>query len=413
MPPRRIWAYLLGAAVVSGGYALWALGTSSRTDSSVPRSGLSFEPTQEQRAAMHALRSGLSKDNPRFAVEDARQKSNAKLFTHMAATSEEPHVVRAALEAIQSAYSSRSARKQAPDADLDRALVKHLRSERADIASAAFEATRIPLMSEQPGSELISNLVKLAGPSEPAPRRHAALEALNLLRPDKRSSGVLECFELALSAEQPHSVSAALFALAQSGASFEAIGAQRSKTLGRTVFSLAKHVDPGVRGRAFALLRELEWLVEPARRYTKAKELLEDPHAYVRAEAVAVVAHARRAPAIHRLMVLVDDLSIAEYELIGWTALDGTPGRLSHRLSGRKRVAEAALYAIRSLSSDPETSSDVDAGTPSDAQPWSALSLTLGGRGQDEGKVRENAELAKSWYRLASTQIPLEASITN
>jgi hypothetical protein len=390
-PPGSFWLGLMVVTLASGGYGVWRHFAREARTGDAPPSGLEFEPNAEQRQKLEQLRARLSQSSPRFAPEDARQKANAKLFTYMAGTSEEPLVVEASLDAIQSAYSSRSSRKEAPDADLDRVLLKHLRSSRSGAASAAFRAARIPLMTEQPGAELISGLAELARTAE-APRRLAALEALDLIRPDNRGPEVLETFESALSAREAELVSTALFALAQSEPSLRLEREQAPRRLGSRLLALTGHSDPGVRGRALAALAELDGIAEAEAKSTQAAKLLADGHPYVRAQAADALARLGATWAIHRLIELVEDVSPAFYELTGWTALDGHAGRLVHELPGRKRVAEAALYAIQSLGASTE-------------QAGGAFELSLG-RSQNEGALRENAERAKAWYARARASLP-------
>jgi hypothetical protein len=99
--------------------------------------------------------------------------------------------------------------------------------------------------------------------------------------------------------------------------------------------------------------------------------------------------------AVHLLIEHVGDLTLARYELRGWSELDGSPGALIHELPGRKRVAEAALFGIASLSESLE-------GSPS-------LKIGLGRQPTDE-LVLANAEIAKAWYRAHQQRIPSDPS---
>lgn len=403
---RPIWLGVLVLVVGSSGYAVWKLATNAAPESATvrqPASDLEFVPDAEQLKTMDALRGRLSEVNPSFAAEDTRARANAKLFTYMAGTSEEPRVVRASLEAIQKAYSSRSSLKEAPDADLARVLAKHLRSGQPAIALAAFEATRIPLMTDRPRPELCALLAEMSGPAEPPARRYAALEALNLIRPDQRNPEVLAAFQAALSATEPHLVSTALYALAQSGPSFQVVGA--SQTLGPSVVALTTHADAGVRGRALALLMELQGVAEPPWIAAKARQMLDDAQPFVRAQAAAVLEQLREPSAIHALMAHVDDLGVARHVLEGWLSLDGSAGQLTHGLPGRRRVAESALFAIRSLSAA-EAASSAGPADAAELPPWRPFVVTLGGPAQTDELVRQNAELAKAWYRTASALLP-------
>lgn len=407
---------LAAVALASAGYGIWTvLGTSRPSHAESPRSGLEFEPNEEQRQRLQSLRASLDESNPHFSNEDARQKSNAKLFTYMAATSEEPQVIQAALEAIQSAYSARSERKEIPDADLDKVLLKYMQSETPSIAAAAFAAVRIPLLTDEPRIDLMAAVARMAGPNESPARRYAALEALNLIRPNRRSQEVLAAFTSALEAEQSHLVSAALSGLTLSGPTLNDDGSQL-EGLGSRVLALTDHGDPGVRGNAIALLAEIPGLVEAPIRLGKAREHLKDSHAFPRAEAIDCLERSRDVSAIHRLIGLVEDLGIARYDLVGWTGLDGTPGRIVHALPGRRLVAEAALYAIRSLSEIAAPSSgELGVGAQSSTEARKGrvlreLELTIGGPQQTDDLLKKNAEFVQDWYGRSREQIPSESA---
>lgn len=187
---------------------------------------------------------------------------------------------------------------------------------------------------------------------------------------------------------------------------------------------MVAHADPGVRGRALDLLAGQAWLAEPAVLAARAREGLADAHPYVRAQAADVLARMRQVPAIHRLMHLVDDMQVARYDCVGWTTLDGSAGRLEHTLSGRRRVAEAALFAIRTLSaldqtagnqpaqdqaaSDPGASAQHSESQYSKRRDSSVLVLTIGGPHQSDEDVSKNAEVAKAWYQAARARIANE-----
>jgi hypothetical protein len=374
-----------GALVVLA--ALWLLGPKcSGGDPAPERSGLDFVPGEEERRRIEGLRAHLSKQNRRFPAREAREKSNAKLFTYLAATSEESHVIEAALEAIELAYSPRSPRKEAPDADLDRVLLKHLHSDNPSIAVRALSAARLPLMMDRPSHDVTRALVEMAQAGNAPARRHAALEVLSSIRPHRRGSVVLEAFQEVLAAPEPHLVSLALFALEHSRRSFDADETLRSPTLGAHALELTGHADPGVRGRALSLLTELEWTLEPPAKFERALALLDDEHPYVRGVAADVLGRMGHAAALHHLVRCTDDLLPARYNLEGWTELGGKPGRLAHGLPGRVCVAEVVHDAMLSLGEG-------------------KLELALGPR-QTEESVKENARLARAWYELAKGEIP-------
>ncbi|HEY3499569.1 MAG TPA: hypothetical protein VGK73_32990 [Polyangiaceae bacterium] len=319
-------------------------------------------------------------------------ESDTKRLTRIAETSADPRVIEAAFADILTTYAARSTKKPGPDADLERAIVKHVGSDRPGTARAALEAARIALMAAEPRPGVTSAIVDLSSADRPAPRRYAALGALNLLRPDRRDASVLSAFERALDAKQPELVSFALLALSQSRASLEAAPEATRTGIARRVVTLLGHYDPGVRGHALLVLSEIRQLATFEERYQAAKRALTDRDAYVRAQGAELLGRSGEPLAIHLLIEHVRDLSPARYELRGFDELDGRPGTLVHEVPGRKRVAEAVLFAVLSLSRV------LDGSDP--------LVLTLGGPLASDALVLENAELARSWYDVRKQRIP-------
>lgn len=392
--PRRLFpkAALAALALVcaAGAGALWA--GRGEGGEERPRSRLQFQPNAEQRRKIEALRAQVRPDNPRFSPEEAHERANAKLFTYLADTSEETHVVLAALDAIQSAYAARSSRKETPDADLESVLSKHLRSPRDDVASAAFAAARVPLLMAAPPEGLTRGIAELCNPEQGPARHYAALEALDSIRPDRRAPHVLEAFERTLGATEPRFLSRALLALAQSGPSLAALPAPDRQRVARRVLELASHADPGVRGRSLAVLSEVESLVDAPTRLGSALEALKDAHPYVRGQAADILGRAAQPSAVHALIEHVGDLAPARYDLRGFTLLDGTTGTLEHVVPGRRRVADVAQLAIVTLAA---TLPDV-----------SAPVLTMRSRVESDESLARNARALRAWYDANAGRIP-------
>jgi hypothetical protein len=319
-------------------------------------------------------------------------KPSTQSITQIADTSEDPHVIAAALREVLTTYSSRSSQKPLPDAELERVLLKHVRSRDSLVYGAALSASRMPLMMANPSQELARAIADEAAPGSPTERRQAALEALMLLRPDWRGAPVLAAFEQALSAREPWLLSLALLALSQSAPSLTALPDADRLRIARSVLELGAHTDPGVRGRSLLVLAEVEGLVSPAERFSAGELHLADPHGYVRAQAADLLARCREPMGIHALVPLVGDLSAARYVLAGFSLIDGSAGELLHEVPGRARVAEAALLALLSLSQGL-------AGV-------SPLVLTLTGSAQSEALVLQNADIARAWYRSEADHVP-------
>jgi hypothetical protein len=361
------------------------------TQAAAPPAVRDVEPSAAREGNAESDRAASPGEARHTAKGPLSQEPDAQRLTYLAETSDDPRVVEASLAAILSTYAARSTRKPGPDADLERVLVKHVKSERPATAIAALAAARIVLMAEQPRDGVTSAISELAAPQSPPPRRYAALEALNQLRPDRRAAHVLVAFERALDASEPHLVSMALLAFSQSGPSLESLPEPARARLAKRVAALIGHYDPGVRGGALLAMAELPSLIDHGVRIAAGERALADRDAYVRARGADLLARCREPAAIHLLIEHIGDLTLARYELSGWSRLDGSPGTLVHELAGRKRVAEAALVAIRSLSES------LDGASP--------LRLKLG-RQPSNDVVLDNAAIASSWYEAHRGIIP-------
>jgi hypothetical protein len=317
--------------------------------------------------------------------------SDPKLLTRLAETTDDPRVVEATFAAILSTYASRSTRKPAPDEALSRAIVKHVSSERTSSVRAALNAARIPLMTAEPSETVTRAVVALAAPERDSARRYAAIETLNLIRPNRRDEAVLRAFESALDAKEPHLVAVALLALSQSRASVEAAAATTRERLASRVGVLLGHHDAGVRGHALLVLSEIPSLETAATRYRAALRALSDREPYVRGRAADLLTRGRDPAAIHVLIEHVQDLAPARYEQRGWTELGGREGVLVQEVPGRKRVADAALFGIAALA---------------ETLPGGRLVLTLGGSPASDAVVLQNAELARTWYLAENLRVP-------
>jgi hypothetical protein len=306
-------------------------------------------------------------------------------------TSHDPQAIQAALSAVLTTYASRSTRKPVPGAELERALVRHVRSGSGGIARAAFAAARVPLMTDAPGAELVDAIVGAAAAGQAPARRTLALEALNLMRPNRRGAPVLAAMEQALSAAEPEVVSQALFALANSGRSLATLSQATRLQLAQRVLELGGHPNPGVRGRALFVLAEVGDLVAGEARLAMALRQLRDAEPYVRAEAANLAGRCRAPRAIHALMAHIADLAAARYDL-SFVDIEGRASVAEHRVPGRPRVAESALFAILALSRELEVGK--------------ALELPLGGGVQPEARVLENVASVRRWYAEQVAQIP-------
>jgi hypothetical protein len=160
------------------------------------------------------------------------------------------------------------------------------------------------------------------------------------------------------------------------------------------LIALVGHADPGVRGRAAIVLGELTGWNQDMKPEAVAAitPLFSDAHPFVKSAACKAMTAARHVPAIHAMMGLLDDATSNTYDIDGWQTLTGTPGRVHHDGSAWSRVNDAALYAIKSLSSR--------AG-------GERFDYNVGH--QDvEGDLGRAADQARAWYRGARSSIPEE-----
>jgi hypothetical protein len=380
-PHLLLLAVCLPALAVAG---LWLRGRNS------PQASTSSRAPVEQQAPA-SVQADLRR--PQLAARPAQPEPSAvRSLASLAADSDDPAVVEAAFSSILSTHAARSTKKPGSDAELERAIAKHVKSARASTALAALGAARVPLMSAEP-SELVTNaIVEVASPDQPPARRYAGLDALNLIRPSRRSENVLAAFESALDAAEPELVSFALLALSQSRASLETAQKALRSRLAARVLELLGHADPGVRGHALLVLAEVPALVPAEARAALGRTATTDSAAFVRARAADLLARCGDPSAMHALIGLVADLAPARYELRGFTRLDGSAGVLVHELPGRKHVAEAALFALVTLSER------VDGTRP--------LALTLPERTAAPAELLQSAEIARAWYRSSQQRIP-------
>lgn len=347
---------------------------------------LDFVPTEQERKSLEALPGRINQKTRRFAYAEASKKSNAKLFMYLAATSDDPVVVAASLQAIQASYSHRSPQKEKPDADLDRVLTKHLGAKDPSILGRALMASRVSLMRPDPNPRLVDAIVKLAATHPDGPGRYGILDALNVLRAAARTPEVVGVFRSSLQSKEPYVLSAALNGLHQDAGKQKLTAELRDQVL-----ELTRNDNPGVRGRALQLLSSLGSDEHPPT-LEAARAALEDEHPYVRAEACEALARLGHKASIHELMGRIEDEERSLYDLRGWKLLDGRTGNVRHRVTKHARVQESALAAIASLSDEQLTLERID-------------------RKQAHASREKNIALTKAWYAKAKPTLPKPAPL--
>src|SRR5690606_25905125 len=129
-------------------------------------------------------------------------------------------------------------------------------------------------------------------PYKSGPGRYAIIDTLRVVSSNNRSPALVKVFEDSLDAKETYVVSYALQALYRSSRSVKDVAPVKAKAL-----ELAKHEDPGVRGRAIELLGAFG-KDDPAVREL-VLTALGDKSPYVRSEAAESIARLRYRPAIH------------------------------------------------------------------------------------------------------------------
>lgn len=344
---------------------------------------LKFSPDDAQQKAIEGLLGKLNRETLRFPSKDTNVPENARLFTYLAATSNDKDVVAAALSAMYGAYSSHSKRKAQPDADFVAVVKHHLGSEDPNIAVRAFLAARTAISGKDGSPEIIAEVVKLADRYPSGAGRYTIIDTLRVVSAQNRNEQLMKIFTESLDAKETYVVSYALQALYRSTRSIEEKSALKAKA-----FELAKHADPGVRGRAIELLGALG--KDDPEVLKLVLGALGDESAYVRSEASESIARLRHRPAIHELVKLLDDKENNRYDIRDWRTLDGKPGRLHHDGSPWSHVYDAAMNAIRSLSAG-------------------ELKLERINPKEIDKGLDANAAATRSWYAKVKHDIPKES----
>jgi hypothetical protein len=339
-----------------------------------PRIPVSIRPSAADMKTLAALKSQLRKG--RVPKGLLKQKKHAKLFLYLAASSEDPKLIVAALGGMRSAYAGRSSRRGRPRANQDYGLVvaTHLQSGNHAIQAAALRAAPQAVEGRRPYRPAVDELVSIA---ESHPLPGARVEALGVLRRVHafgKQEAIVAAMLRALEQKEPAVLSMGLLLAIHRNAS----GLTRRKEFSQRAAALVGHEDAGVRGRAARLLGLLS--KGDAQVVEQLIPLLEDQNPYVRGQAALAVAEVGDVGIIHQLMALVDDEQAAYYQL-AYKSLRGKRARLSH---GRKTrtVGDQAIMAVARLSAKTKSAFK---SLPRDAK-------------NPATRRKENVAAVKAWY---------------
>ncbi|HOU89395.1 MAG TPA: hypothetical protein PLU22_00050 [Polyangiaceae bacterium] len=344
--------------------------------------GVGWYATARARSSGRAPASSAAAAGERGAGVGAARRAVAAGRAGLADGSGEPAASLSALGAVESAYVAQGPGDAPFDPALDREVIRALDSEHPAVVARALAAARLPMVAGRPGEELLAAVLRLAASDQPPARRQAALQALGSLRPSQRSPAWLERFEAALRAPEPQVIATALEVLLGSPRAWQERAELRARWV-PLVTGLVGHPDPGIRGRALGLLGALDGAAARA----LARAALRDPHPFVRAVGCDVLGQTDEAAYIHDLMPLVEDRAEARYDLVGFTSLDGQPGSVPHAVPGRRRVAEAALFAVETLADG-------------------AVRLPFGGREGADERLELSIQSARAWYARERARLP-------
>jgi len=400
--PKARLAMILGCAGAALlGAALFVTQQRQPAPPPPPQKWLEFEPNAAQQVKLAELEATLAPGATHFPSDARRDFGNAQLFMYMAGTSQDDAVVLASLDAIRYGYSPRGSRKAKPDRDLEKVLVRRLRSQQPAQVQAAFTTAPVALLAQEPEGELLETLLELARSESPA-LRWAALESLDLLPPDVRPAPVLEAF-LRATEDTPAFAVRGLRALRQSRPTLSGQPELKERARG-SARRLLGSSDPGLRGSALQALVDLD-PSSPAEVSDLVRKSLTDPHPYVRGMAAAglSVGTLGRDSDVHLLMPLVDDFAAAATTLTGPVALDGKAVELLLNVPGRRLVAESALFSVQRLALGPPP------GTAAPERPtgWKEPpALTIGGRVSGRELVEQNAAKMQAWYASEKKKLP-------
>lgn len=299
-----------------------------------------------QKAAAEALKPQAK--NGGFPSAERKKDENALIFLTLAAANGEPGVTAAALDGMTETWGANDKSKATHKVDADYVAVVRAHLDSADnvVRARAIMAAKKVLLSPAPDVGVVDRLADIASNDANPAARFAVLDVL-WTKPDWEKDAKLAGVYLgALSAKEPHLVSEALFRMIHDN------GLVNKAEIQPKVEGLLTHADPGVRGRAaLALMEVARTDDERTAAVAKITPLLADAAPFAKAAAAVALGHSKNTSVVASLMPLLDDKSDNTYDITGWTELDGSAGRLHHDASAWSRVDEAALLAIKGVTS--------------------------------------------------------------
>ena len=282
----------------------------------------------------------------KFPWAEQAKKENANLFLHLAASSDKPEIVAAALHGMSRSwtYWKKNDKKMHVNEDYQKVVRARLGSADTNVLGRAIEAAPNAIAVDNPDKDVIDTLAKMAKDHANPAARVAAADAIARSKDFQKNEEIVTALLDALDDKEAYVVSTALFRM-----QFSAYSIVKKEELYAKAKELLKHADQGVRGRAAVFAANL------AQSNEQKKELgdlifpmLKDQAPFVRSYAATALSTLKRKDAIHAFMDMLDDVEKNSYN-IKYTKLTGEPGTVHHDGSAWSRVDDAVLYSLKSM----------------------------------------------------------------
>ena len=345
--------------------------------------GIKIGMKLDQAEREEAARLLASVSNARFPDRMVRRDSNAKLFVYLAAKSEKPDVIRAALRAMSKTHKAGRGGKggrRAVDADYATVVATHLGSKDDKIVSAALSAAAHALNTGQPDARVLDAVLQIARSHAVDGGRIAAVNVIIKIPHYRRNPRIVAALLQILKDKSPAVLSHTLYQLYQSGVR----ELQQKPAFVNAGLQLVKHPDPAVRGRAVRMLGVLARGNAEVR--DKIRAMLDDKHPYARSIAADALAAFRDVAAIHLLVPKLKDMARNDHH-IPYTTLTGKKSAVAHG-ARNATVHDTCAAAIEKLS----------AKLP---KPWKRPS-----RKHEKSGREQNLASANAWYAKNKGEIP-------
>ncbi|MEM9875264.1 MAG: HEAT repeat domain-containing protein [Myxococcota bacterium] len=351
MRPRTLLRITLTLALLLGGFAACGKDEAPKKDKSAKSKKDKDDDDDGEEKVDPALvkkAEELEKSikNGRLPREATDDKGNAPAVVYLAKSATEPETRAAGFYGMYSMFASNEKdekRTMVDDAYRETVLEALDTKTEGKVLAAALKASMRLLGQKPPDDKTVAAVIDLYEKHE---KPEGRLEALEVLRnAQAKGDDVKKTYLDAMKAKEAFIVSRALSDAPSSP--------KEGMMYWDRAMELLKHEDPGVRGRAAQLIGHLS-----ARDPKKGEEagkalvpLLEDENNFTKSAAADGLAWAKYMPAVHKIMPLLDNDEENRYDIRGFERLSGGQSRLHHDGSAWSVVRDAALYALKRMSS--------------------------------------------------------------